>query len=179
MGGAINVGVAFVAVTEPVALASAIVDSLERRDVENLRAFVPEGLWGWLDAYLRDASGWQTIEELTGSPREVTAARPLSPNMARLTVRGPRGEAFVTARFDEYNQLKGFALDAEEYEGIGTIVITCPDDRTSELQAFYATLVGQDVRRRPRLHFDEGNDHRAPVDGSAVPPADASRQTRP
>jgi hypothetical protein len=149
-------------VTDSVALASAIVEALDRRDVEALRGLVPHRFWGWLDGYLRDPRGWQTIEELAGAPRQVRSARPIASNMARLALRGPRGDAFVTATFDEHEQLKGFALDAEEYQGIGTIVIACPDDRISVLEAFYAALLGQDVRRRPRLHFDEGNDYRAP-----------------
>lgn len=83
--------------------------------------------------------------------------------MAHLTLEGPRGEAFVTATFDKDGTLRGFALDPEEFEGIGTIVITWPEERTAELRVFYAALVGQKLRRRPRLHFDEGDDdYRAP-----------------
>lgn len=147
---------------DPGVLALAVVEALDRRDVERLRALVPRRLWGWLDSYLQDLSGWEVVEELAGRPRQVTSARPLGPNVARLGLQGPRGEAFVTATFDESDQLKGFALDGEEYEGIGTIVIACPDDRRAELRAFYTVLLGRDVRRRPRLRFDEGNDYRAP-----------------
>lgn len=148
--------------TDPVALASAIVEALDRRDVEDLRRRVPERFWGWLDGYPRDAGGWHAIEQLAGTLRLVTGARPLGPNIARLTLRGPLGEAFVTATFDDSGKLKGFALDAEEFEGIGTIVVTCPDERTAELRAFYGAVVDQKPRSRPRLHFDEGNDYRAP-----------------
>lgn len=139
-----------------------MVEALDRRDVDDLRRRVPERFWGWLEGYLRDGGGWHAIERLAGTPRLVTGARPLGPNIARLTVRGPLGEAFVTATFDDAGKLKGFALDAEEFEGIGTIVITCPDERTAELRAFYGAIVDQKLRNRPRLHFDEGNDYRAP-----------------
>jgi hypothetical protein len=150
-------------VVDPVGLASAVVEALDRGDSRALRRLVPERFWGWLDGYVRDPHGWQLIEELTGTPRQVAGARQLRrSNMARLSLCGPRGEAFVTTTFDEHGQLIGLALDAEEYEGIGTIVIACPDDRVGELRAFYAELVGDDVRRRPRLHFDEGDDYRAP-----------------
>lgn len=154
--------IAFATVTDPVTLASAMVEALDRHDMATLRGLVRQHYWGWLERYLRDPGGWQAIEELSGTPRQVMGARALGPNMARLTVRGPRGEAFVTATFDEDGHLKGFALDAEEYEGIGTIVITSPDERTAELRAFYAALLGHDVRRRPRLHFDEGTDYWPP-----------------
>lgn len=139
-----------------------MVNALERRDIVALRGLVPQRLWEWLDDYFQAATGWRAIEELAGMPRLVSATRSLAPNMARLTVEGPEGEAFVTATFDEEDMLKGFALDAEEYEGIGTVVITCPDERASELTEFYAALLGEDRRRRPRLHFDEGDEYRAP-----------------
>jgi hypothetical protein len=139
-----------------------MVDALDRRDIDRLRELVPQRFWDWLEGYLRGPGGWQIVDALAGSPRRVVSARPLGPNMARLTLRGPAGEAFVTATFDAGDQLKGFALDAEEYEGIGTIVITCPDDRTSDLRGFYDGLLGRDPPRRPRLHFDEGDGYRAP-----------------
>ncbi|HZN13736.1 MAG TPA: VOC family protein [Acidimicrobiales bacterium] len=147
---------------EPIALAIAVVDAMERRDLTALHSLVPEHYWGWLDDYLQAARGWPAIEELAGTPRARAAARAMGPNMARVTIEGPRGPAFVTATFDERDQIKGFALDGEEYEGIGTVVITCPDDRTEELGAFYAALVGSHPRRRPRLNFDEGNEYRPP-----------------
>ena len=155
-------GVAFVRVTDPVQLASVIVESLDALDLEQLRRLVPDRFLGWLDDYLQDADGWRAIEQLAGTPRHVTAARLVAPDTARLTIRGPRGEAVVTARFDEQNRLKGFALDGEDYEGVGTIVISCPTGRMRELRAFYAALVGENVRQRPRLAFGEGHSYRAP-----------------
>ncbi|MGH9000631.1 MAG: VOC family protein [Acidimicrobiia bacterium] len=148
--------------TDPVALAVTVVEALDQRDAAALRALVPQRFWGWLDTYLQEPEGWQTIEELAGVPRLVAAARLLGPNMARLTLEGPHGKAFVTVTFDQDDKVKGFALDAEEFEGIATIVITCPDERAAELRTFYAALVGQELRRRPRLHFDEGTGYRPP-----------------
>jgi len=149
-------------VADPVRLASSVVESLDRRDTVALHALVPKRFWGWLDTYLHEADGWQAITQLAGEPRRLTGARLLDANMARLTLVGPNGTAFVTVTFDEHDMVKGFALDAEEFEGIGTIVVTCPDERTAELRAFYAALVGEEPRRRPRLHFGEGNDYRPP-----------------
>jgi hypothetical protein len=149
-------------VADPVRLAISVVAALDRRDMADLHGLVPERFWGWLDTYLREPEGWHAVEGLAGAPREVAGARLLDANMARLTLVGPRGEAFVTVTFDPDDTVIGFALDAEEFEGIGTIVIACPDERTVELRAFYAALVGEGPRRRPRLHFDEGNDYRPP-----------------
>jgi hypothetical protein len=151
-----------VAVSDPVPLAVDTIDALERGDVARLRALVPERYWDWVDSYLSDEEGWRTADSLVGSPREVSGARRLGPNTARLVLKGPAGEAFVTATFDEHDQLKGFALKPEEYEGIGHIVINCPDERVAELRAFYAPIMGDDLGRRPRLNFDEGNEYRAP-----------------
>jgi hypothetical protein len=139
-----------------------MVEALDQRDELTLRRLVPQRFSGWLSRYLDEPGGWRTIEELAGTPRQVTGARLLGAATARLTLRGARGEAFVTATFDDEDKLRGFALDAEEFEGIGTIVVACPDERVDEVRAFYAALVGENPRRRPRLHFDEGNDYRAP-----------------
>jgi Glyoxalase-like domain len=151
-----------VRVADPVGLAISVVEALDRRDLADLHRLVPERFWGWLETYLREPEGWQAVEELAGAPRAVTSARVLDANRARLTLVGPAGEAFVTVTFGPDDMVTGFALDAEEFEGIGTIVIACPDERTAELRAFYAALVGGGPRRRPRLHFGEGNDYRPP-----------------
>lgn len=147
---------------EPVALATTVIEALDRGDVGALRALVPPQYWDWLDAYLQDTRGWRAIEELAGSPRRVTTSRPLSGRSVRVTIEGPHGQAFVTATFDDDGVISGFALEAEDFEGIGTVVICCPADRVDELRAFYAGLVGEDLRRRPRLHFDEGRDYQPP-----------------
>jgi hypothetical protein len=149
-------------VTEAVSLTKHVVDALDRGDRERLRTLVPERYWDWVEWYLTDEDGWRAADALAGSPREVVGARPLGPNTARLVLRGPAGDAFVTATFDSEDHLKGFAVKAEEYEGIGNIVINCPDDRVAELGAFYSALLGADPPRRPRLHFDEGNAYRPP-----------------
>lgn len=148
--------------SDPVRLGLETVEALERGDVARLRELVPPRYWEWIDSYLSDESGWRSADSLAGSPREIGASRPLGPKTARLVLRGPAGEAFVTATFDGHDQLKGFALKSEEYEGIGTIVISCPDERVEELRAFYDGLLAGDARRRPRLHFDEGNEYRPP-----------------
>ena len=139
-----------------------MVEALDRRDEAALQRLVRQQYWDWLDGYLTEPHGWQVVEELAGTPRRLTGARPLGPNVARVSLHGPRGDAFVTATFDDEGKLAGFALDAEEYEGIGTVVIACPDERTAELKGFYAALVAERPGRRPRLHFDEGNGYRAP-----------------
>ena len=74
--------------------------------------------------------------------------------------------------------LARFALDPEEFEGIGTIVIGCPDAMTAELRAFYASLVGPGRPRRPRLHFDEGG-YRPPRWPDPQHPPDLRRPDRP
>ena len=148
--------------TDPVPLALAIVEALDRGDRARLREMVPKRYWDWIDWYLGDEEGWRSADSMVGSPREVTAARPVGRRATRVVLRGPAGEGFITASFDEHDQLVGFALKAEEYEGIGTIVISCPDDRIPELRALYAGLLADDLTRRPRLHFDEGNEYRPP-----------------
>jgi hypothetical protein len=140
----------------------AVVAAMDRRDTSCLRRLVPPRFWGWLDGYVRDPQGWPTVEELAGAPRVVAGARPLGPTMARLTLEGPSGEAFVTVTFDQDGKVTGFALEAEEFEGVDTIVVSCPDERTADLRTFYSALIGQDRRRRPRLRFDEGDGYRPP-----------------
>lgn len=143
-------------------LGADMIEALERRDSDRLRRLVPERYWGWLDDYLSSDRGWRSIDEIAGAPRSLKGARQLAPGTARFVVRGPVGDAFITATFDDNQQLKGFALDVEEYEGIGTIVIACPPKRKAEISAFYDALIRPRPRRRPQLGFGEGGQYQAP-----------------
>jgi hypothetical protein len=148
--------------TDLIGRAGAIVAALDGGDADARRAVFPEVYWGWADDYVARPDGWALVDELAGAGRRVAASRALSPHAARLVLEGEAGQAVVTVSIDGDGKVAGFALDPEEFEGIGTIVIACPDERRQELGGFYDAVLGHDPRRLPRLGFGEGRGYRPP-----------------
>lgn len=140
-------------IDELLARARIVVEHMERYDVAALRALFPERHWGWLDEYLAGDSGWRLLDQFAGPHRSVVAAHALGPGRARLVIEGERGQGFVTVAFGEEGTVCGFALYPEEYEGIGTVVLTCPRERRKEMIAFYDQLLGVDPKRLPGVGF--------------------------
>ncbi|MGI8824029.1 MAG: VOC family protein [Acidimicrobiia bacterium] len=154
--------------TDPVTPARELVELLERGEAaavsdrlsQRVRGFVADGDWS-VDTYLRDEWG-PGLDDLAGSPRRITDEVQVSEKMARFTLEGERGQAFVTVRFVDDGRLDGLALNGQVFEGISTIVIACPEERREEVAGFYAELLGEDRRRLPRLWFDEAPEYHAP-----------------
>jgi Glyoxalase-like domain len=104
-----------------------------------------------------------SVAELAGAARKLDAGIEVNPTIARFTMAGDRGQAVVTVRFTADGGLDGFGVDVGVVQGISNVVIACPPDRRSDVAAVYASLLGEDRWRVPRLVFGEGRRHRAPA----------------
>lgn len=152
-----------------------MIELLERGDTTaalglfsaKIRSYVDEG-WS-LDGWLRDR-WYPWLDDLAGESRRIADSAQVLPNLARFTLEGPHGRATITIPLDEDGSVAGISIDREPFEGIGNLVITCPDDRREEMAAFYGALLGEDPWRNPRLVFDEGRDYRPPVWGDPSRP---------
>jgi len=144
-----------------------VVHLLERGDASAVSARFSERIRGYI------ARGWSVetyrsdvwapgLEDLAGSPRRITNEVQASPTAARFTFEGDRGRAFVTISFDDDGGVGGLGLDRQVFEGIGAVVIACPEDRKEEVAGFYQELLGDDRWRVPALRFGEARDYRAP-----------------
>jgi catechol 2,3-dioxygenase-like lactoylglutathione lyase family enzyme len=145
-----------------------MVEALDRRDIEAATALFSERIrtyvaGGWsLEGFLDER--W-ALDELAGASRRITDEDEVSSTAVRFTVEGDRGVAYVTISFDDDGGVGGLGLEREIFDGIGNLVINCPNDRLDAMRDFYAALFGEDRWRIPRLVFGEGRDYHAPAWG--------------
>jgi hypothetical protein len=102
------------------------------------------------------------LDDLAGEPRTIVDVQQVTPARVRFTFEGPRGRGFAAVWFEADGSVGGFPVHKEFFDGISTVVITCPDERVQEMKDFYGSLVAFDYWDEPQLVFDEGFDYHPP-----------------
>lgn len=135
--------------------ARAVVGALERNDLDAVSAARSERLRGWSpDPWIRE-SWMPRLAEVAGSSRRITDGWQVHDRMARFTVEGDRGRAFVTVLLEE-DGLFGLAISEDVRDGRFGINIGCGDEQRDALESFWRRLVraplgfGEGVSRAPR-----------------------------
>lgn len=117
-----------------------LIDELEQSEPDAIRADLSERLRGW-DPEPWIADRWRPrLDEFAGPDRSVVGIRQVGEVMARATLAGNRGQAYVSVIFDEIGKISGLSIDRDERDGGFGIIVGCTEEQRAELSSFYALL---------------------------------------